>query len=372
TIVAIEGERRWPYVLVGTGAAMAMATKEQGIGLLAALAIVILIMRYRQQPATLSAPQRLWGALWSRAIAAGLIATVVATLIGNNALINPMGVVNRILDLTGHPIPGMSSRLTPLHFALFKGAAKESWYLRQLVDVTSSSFGIPIFLCAVAGLAYIAAVHRRASWCLLFPTAVYYFISLRTHDLLTLRYTLPLLPILAVTAGAVCAAAMRRLGRPAHVVVALLAVFSLAQGLDLLWLLRHDSRYQAEAWLAENARRGSRIEYYQKPVYVPRTFGFEGRSVPIDERSVEGVRARQPELIILSSAGRKSITHYWNPKWEEGQLLLERAEARAMLQAIESGELGYRKVASFRQSPLLLRNRITSLAPEITIYQHRP
>lgn len=368
-IVAIEGDRLWPYIVVGVGAAMAMATKEQGIGLLFALAVVILVARFRAQPASLGPIGRLTASLWARPIGAGLAAVVVATLIGNNALINPKGIVNRFLDLTGHPIAGVSSRLTPIKFALFKGIEKETWYLKQLIDVTESTFGLPVFVLAVVGLAVLARGNRKALACLIWPSALYYFLSLRTHDLLSLRYTLPLVPILAVSAAAAWAAIADRWPRVASPLVLLLCAFSLAQGVELLVLLRTDPRYAAEGWLAKNLPAGASIEYYQKPVYVPRTTGFEGNSVPLDDRTVSKVAERQPAAILMSSAGRKSITHFWNPTWSEGHLLVERPEARAMLDAIETGALPYHLEAKFTQRTWLLRNRINSLLPEIRIYR---
>ena len=369
TVVAIDSDDRWPYVTLGIGAAMAMATKEQGIGLLAALAVVILVGRFRRQPDDRPLLGRLGGAVWNRQIGAALAATLLATLVGNNALVNPMGIVNRILDLTGHPIPGISSRLTPLKFALFKGAAKEIWYLRQLFDVTVSTFGLPLFLFGCIGLVGLATLNRRAVFCLVWPMLTYYYVSLRTHDLLALRYALPLVPILSVGAGWLASALVRRARILGAVAVGVLLVLSLAQGMELLYLLRTDSRYQAESWLQANASPGSRIEFYQKPVYVPRLSGFDGRAVPLAERTPEGLGSRQPQFIVLSSAGRKSITHYWNPAWEEGKLLLEQPAARAMLDSIEDGQAGYEVVATFQQQPRLLRNRITSLCPEITIYR---
>ena len=42
--------------------------------------------------------------------------------------------------------------------------------------------------------------------------------------------------------------------------------------------------------------------------------------------------------------------------------------AQEMLAALDNGELPYRVAAVFRQPSYVLRNRITSVSPEITIY----
>jgi len=281
-------------------------------------------------------------------------------------------VVNRISDLTGHPIPGLSSRITPLKFALFKGIAKEWWYIRQLVDVMDSTFGLPLLLVGAAGLAYVGWARRRAALCLLLPAGSYYYMSLRTHDVLTLRYTLPLVPIVAVGAGALCAAGLRRRRAAAGVVVAALCLLALARAVELNVLLRNDSRYRAERWMAGHAAPGSSVEFYQKPVRVPRWEHLQAREIPLAERSIEAVGERRPDFIVISSAGRAGITRFWNPDWHKGGLLLERPEARAFLTALEGEQLSYRRVAEFSQQPHLLRLRITSLCPTISIYQRLP
>jgi len=373
--VIVAGEemsRRWPFVVLGVAAAMAMATKEQGFGLLLVLPLLLAWQMYRAVPSEVSGARRWVAALWNGGSLALVVATLVTTLIANNALINPQGVINRILDLTGHPVPGISSRLTPIKFSLFKGIDKELWYLRQLVDVTESSFGLPIFALAVVGLIYLVVAQRRAALLLLVPALAYYVVSLRTHDLLALRYALPLLPILAVAAAFVVLAAQRRMPHVGNVAIALVAVLSLARGVEMDILLRTDPRYAAEGWLAQNARAGAALEFYQKPVYVPRFPGLQARQVPLDDRSIDGVATRRPEYIVLSSAGRRSITHYWNPDWRQGSLMLERPEARDLLRALEAEELPYRRVAEFSQTPWLIRQRITSLCPRITIYERLP
>lgn len=332
TIVGAEGaHRRWPFAVLGFAAAMAMATKEQGFALLLTLPFLLAIALYHRTTVTLPWPSRLWQVLWNRGALALLLATVGTTLIANNALINPQGVLNRILDLTGHPIAGISSRLTPIKFALFKGVDKELWYLRQLYDVTESTFGLPLFLIAIAGLVYLIVAQRRAAAFLLIPALAYYFVSLRTHDLLALRYVLPLLPILAVAAATLLMRVRRSAGSFVNVVVALLCLVSLARAVEMNVLLRTDSRYQAEDWLAQQAPDHASIEFYQKPVYVPRLSAFAARQIPLDERTIDGVAVRKPDFIVLSSAGRKSITHFWNPDWTKGSLLLERPDRKSVV-----------------------------------------
>ena len=370
TVVATETDRRWPYLTLGIAAAMAMATKEQGFALLSVLPLIIVVQVRRKLPAQ-GGPLRRWGAAaWNGRTRAGLVAALITIAIAENAITNPRGLVNRFLNLTGHQLPGVTARLTPLKFSLFKGSAKEWQYISQLGRALESTFGLPLLLLVVAGVVYVGWWRRRAALYLLLPAAAYYFVSLRTHELITLRYTLPLVVIGSLCAGAVALAVHAVMPRLGSVVIVGLCALSFARAVELDLLLQHDSRYQVEQWLKRHATAANTIETYQKAVYLPRLSGFDHREVPLEQRTLEGIEQRRPDFIIISSAAKKGITHRWNPDWRQGHtLLIAGPGAAAFLNALEREQLPYRRVARFEQRPMLLRLRITSLCPEISIFQ---
>jgi len=369
TIAATDGAGRWAFVALGVAAAMAMATKEQGYALVLAYAVLIAVYAWRAQPAATPPGARAWRSVWNPGTRAGLAAAVVTMALASNALINPQGAVNRFLNLAGREVPGVTARFTPVELALFKGGAKEWQYLRQAADALDSSLGLPLLVAALAGLVFVAVARPRARLRLLLPVIAYYFVSLRTHDLIMLRYTLPLQVLLAVAAAALCAAVVAARPRVGGLAVGALAVLALARGVELDLLLRDDSRYAAEAWIAAQQFPAASVEAYQKPVYLPRLDGV-ATAIPLRERTLEGVATRRPEAIVLSSAAKKGITHRWNPDWRQGNtLLVESAPAAALLTALEEGQLPYRQTARFAQEPTLLRVRITSLCPTISIYR---
>jgi hypothetical protein len=370
TVVATENDRRWPYVTLGIAAAMAMATKEQGFALLSVLPLIIVVHGQCQLPAQGGPLRRWWAAAWNGRTRVGLVAAVITIAIADNAITNPRGFVNRFLNLTGHQLPGVTARLTPLEFSLFKGSAKEWQYISQLGHALDSTFGLPLFLVVVAGVIYVGWRRTRAALYLLLPAAAYYFVSLRTHDLITLRYTLPLVVIGSLCAGAVALAVHAVTPRLASVVIVGLCALSFARAVELDLLLQHDSRYQVERWLKSHATAANTIETYQKAVYLPRLSGFDHREVPLEQRTLDGIEQRRPDFIIISSAAKKGITHRWNPDWRQGHtLLIPGPGAAAFLDALEREQLPYRRVARFEQRPMLLRLRITSLCPEISIFQ---
>ena len=371
TTVAAQTGKRAGFVVLGIAAAMAVSTKEQAFALLLPLPILVTISR-RQALGAGQNGLRAWrAAVCSQGSLACVVAAVGTLLLVNNVLWNPSGFVNRILYLSGRSIPGVSARLAPVEFALFKGSAKEYKYLQQLSDAVQSGLGWPLLIAAMIGAGYLAIRHTRWALLLLTPALAHYYLSLRTLDLITLRYVLPLLVISSVCAGALCAVVLQSRHRTAAaVVVGALCLYGTARAIELDLLLRHDPRYRAEAWLREHVTPGSSVEIYQKPAYLPRFPGLNAKVVPLAERTIDGVTARDPMLIVTSSAAKKGITHRWNPDWRKGNTLLI-AEPRAVefLKALEGGALPYREVARFVQEPRTLRLRITSLCPEIVIYE---
>lgn len=370
TVAATTSAARWPLWLLGFAAGMAMATKEQGFALLLGLAVVLVVHGARSNGGG-GLAARVVRAAWNPGTRAGVVVALLTWCVAGNAFLNPSGFLNRLRDLSGNPVPGLSARVTPVRFALFKGFDKELAYVRDFVDVVSSTFGWPLFVVALAGLVYLAVRRRHAALCLLVPLALYAYVSLRTHHVLVLRYTLPLVPILALAAAALCVAAVRNRVPAAVAATALLAALGLGRAVELNLLLRGDPRYAAEAWLAANLAPGAAVETWQKKVYMPRLQGFVATEVPLGERSVAGLLERRPEAVVLSSASRRTISHFWTKDWRVpgAGLLTEVPEASELLRALEAGELPYREVARFSREPWLLRVRITSVAPTIRVFQ---
>ncbi len=364
-IVAAQSQRIAPWLTLGVAAAMVVSTKEQGFAFLLPLPLLAVGRRLAHEGV---------GAIWSRrslAMAGSAIATVI---VANNVWFNPSGFVARIAFLLGRPLEPVTVRLVPLEFAWWKGA-KELVYVRQLWDGVESTLGTLVTCLSVAGAVLVLYRHRAAAAWLLAPAAAQYYLSLRGLDLITLRYLLPISVILAILASVSLREgyqlAAGRQWRKAVVALALvIGILSLARAAEMHWLFYGDSRYRAEAWIEANGASGAVVEYYQKETYVPRFAGaVRGEHIEMKDRTIAAFQTRDPWAAVLSSASIQSVTRVWNPDWRESRDLLQPvAEAEKFRGALERGELGYREAVAFRQDPVLLRLRITSLAPEIRIY----
>src|SRR4030095_4000500 len=87
----------------------------------------------------------------------------------------------------------------------------------------------------------------------------HYYFSLRVLDETGFRYMLPLMLLGVIMAGILLAELWDAVPRAAHwaatlVIVTLLGICTV-RAVELLWLIRTDPRYAAEAWLQEDAAR---------------------------------------------------------------------------------------------------------------------
>lgn len=364
-ILADRTDRLLPWIGLGAAAAMAIASKEQAFAFLLPLPLLVIVPRMRREGSLRG--------LWCQPVGVMVGAAVATTLLANNVFFNPSGFVARLAYLLGHPLQPVPARLAPVEFSLWKGA--QEWvYVRQLWDAVESSLGAPLAILAGAGAVTALARADVARW-LLVPAASYYFISLRALELITLRYTLPLQVVGAVLAAGLLQRAYRATRPPGAATAAVLLgaavmALGLARAVEFHQLLRSDPRYQAERWMSEQLATGSLIEVYQKPVYLPRFSGdWVVGEIPIDARSPEDVERRRPDTVVLSSASEKSVTHVWSEDWRTTRdLLTPVPKAQEMKEALVNGDLGLRPVATFGRPTYLLRPRITSLNPTITIY----
>lgn len=363
-IVASETERGRPWFGLGLAAGMALSTKEQAFGFLLPLPFLVLVPRVRAHGAR---------ALWSRPVLLMAGAAIATMIVANNALFNPLGVVARIAFLMGHPLKPVDVPLKPVEFAWFKGQL-EWTFLRQLWESLDSGLGIAVACLAIAGAIGLWRLPRAATW-LLVPTVAYYYLSLRAQVLISLRYSLPVVVLAAITA-AVLLDELRVRSRPGAVrsavlvATVLLSALSLSRAIELTLLLRDDSRHQAEVWMKTHVPDGARGETYQKPTYLPRfPRRLQVSFIEMPQRTVDQFQQRQPDFIVLSSASRRTTTHIWNPDWRKTRtVLLAVPEAVRFIGALKKGTLGYHPVATFHQEPRLVHVRTTGLCPEITVY----
>jgi len=365
----VEDSRPTCLLLFGAAAAMAVSTKEQILGFLALLPLVLVARQI-----IVARGHTGWSRMLPSGTIAGALLAVIVWLGVNAAFFNPSGFLNRIRFLT-HTLPDdVRARYAgyefPIDFSTSWTLSDELTHVGKALSAVVSSIGWPAACLAIVGIVLLAVRRRPVLWYVLAAAAGYYLVSLRVLKQVEIRYVMPWSVLAAIPAGAVLSrlSERSRLGRTAAIAV---VAFGLVYSGEVLRLLADDARYEAEAWMAPYLERGHSVEVFQSWTYLPRWQREPSVSKPpTDEMSISAVRARRPDFIVISSKGKEGITMYPNPDWRDGRgMMLVREDNLAMLEALEGGHLGYERVQGFDRRPWIPRELITSLDPAIDIYR---
>ncbi|MFT4571083.1 MAG: hypothetical protein ACI8TX_002533 [Hyphomicrobiaceae bacterium] len=381
----VEGspQRRW-WILLGVGAAASVATKEIVAGIYVGLAPALAVGLLSRSRAILPI------------LRGGLIAGVtfaIVLLLASNALLNPSGFLNRLGFLTQTLDPEIALQYAPYYFPIELGASRGlSIELTQLATATRrilESVGAPIVVLALGGLVLAAKQAPRTALLIAASAAGFYLVGVRAMLSLSMRYVLPLAVFASMLAG-ISVARLAQEGRRATIrrPLAVAAVlFMMLYGWDVNRMFSGDGRYAAEAWIRNNVEQGAIIEVYQRPTYLPRiSTEYSVRNIDFTERDVDGFRKRQPDYVVLSSAGISGVTVEYKEDWatdEEapddydpsqigpgGQVMnYSRRDNTEFLDRLIEGSLGYVEAARFSVNLWIDRPLIQSLNPEITIFK---
>lgn len=375
TVWSGRRDSRGASVVAGAAMAMALLTKEQGIGFLAALPMVWGIERGWQRALSVA------GILRHAALAGGAFA--LTTLVVANVAWNPAGYVNRWRFLMGTLPEEVRAKYAPYQF--FTQVPKELSWAAEGAKISKVARSVGHGLMPLGGWLAAAGVvvlllHAPRLFIVGFVlAATYYVLSLRALELVPVRYVLPLLVVCGASVASLFALlerAVRKLlprGQAALVAVLVLwSAWALWPGLEVVRLMKNDPRYEAERWFGTLHGQVQSVEVYQPDTYLPRfPKGWQVRRVPLAERQVDLFRQRNPDLVVLSSAGQAGLFGRYSRSWKPGEpVFSESAPARQFFEALRSGELGYEAGPVF-QRPTWLDHRIHSLNPTIGVYRRK-
>ncbi len=372
TMSAARERSPWAPAVAGAAAAMAMLTKEQAAGAIAALPLVWLLAR--------PAGHMNWNSALRQSVRAFAAAAGVTAVVGN-LWWNPAGYVNRWRFLLGTLPAAVRDKYAPYQFQVQvpKGfsLAAEITRLFKIATMTAHVLTVPVLVLCLAGMLW--ALWRRPREAAL-PLALlftYYLFSLRATALLQIRYTMPFVYVLLLFGGVAVAVLVERshaMGyrRLAGLSLLVTAAVAVLPGAEIDRLLLRDSRYAAEAWLRAHVPAHARVEVYEPLTYLPR---FQREidlvQVPVEQRTVSLLQQRQSDVLVLSSGGRAGLTGHYVRDWQPGKPIIEdSAAAKEFFNRLNDEQLGYRRVAHFQTGTWWVQPRINSLNPEITIFAH--
>lgn len=371
TLWCARTRSRSASAVAGVAAAMALLTKEQGIGFLLALPAVWLVGVRRAQR------KFAWQEVRQHSLVAAL-AFVATTGLVANVVWNPAGYLNRWRFLAGTLPPETLEKYAPYRFLTQVpqefSFAREAAKIEKVRTMVVNSLTPVVALGAVIGAIVWVWVERRSAFVLILVAICYYAVSLRALELVQVRYVLPLAYLAALLAGGLGALVERVRARLiAWGAFVVWAVVALAPGVETVRLLWNDPRYAAEAWFAAHWPKADvRVEIYQPLTYLPRfPVDWQVKSVTLAERTKEAFLLRAPDLVVLSSGGRAGLTGSYRRKWKPGEpFFLQSQDAAELFRALREGELGYELGAEF-STPTWLKTRIASLNPTITVYRRK-
>ena len=330
------------HVLLGTAAALAIATKDQAYACFALLPVPILWRRWQA------------GRPLDTALLAALASFAAVYALASLLAVDPSGYLGHARQLTGPANPYAGVPLS---------AARVVRVSLRTASATASTLGWPFALAGVAGLV-LAAVRRTPGAEMPLAMGLSYYLTFMIPILYAVpRYTLPLVAALAPFAGLGLASLWGKPGARGvsarRALVGVVVAVGVARGASMDVRLLTDARYPAESWLAAHAPSGV-IGTDAEPSYLPRlaptrpvvrlTLGPDGLHYPGSE---------PPDLIVLTSARYRQ--YFWPPPRPE----------RRVLAALLRGELCYERAAEFRSPQLFGPPLVRAVSPHIIVLRRR-
>lgn len=343
------------YVLLGSAVGMALATKEQTLGLFLLLPVSVLVLHAQHHDAGARIVPAALRATGDRKVLSALVASLVAFVVATHLIFNWDGNVSRLVwrVFKVHPTMGTAYPRT----IEFDGPLQGLWHVAAN---TADVMNPVLFLAALAGLLVLPYRHRWGRHVAL-PLVSYLALTVAVLDRFRPRFVMEVALVLALFAGPVLAYAWTR-ARPRHramaIPLALVWLYSFVYGAELSYLMARDARYAAEAWLRSEAAPGATVEVYTGPVYLPR-FPHDVDVVQADftAEAIASLGTRMPDFVVLTSV------HYarLGPETSEG----------ALLRRLLAGEFGYRPVRVFQRDPVVSPRIIPGVSPDIIVLAQR-
>ncbi|MFW6108427.1 MAG: glycosyltransferase family 39 protein [bacterium] len=278
-------------VLAGCAAAAAVATKDQAAWFFVGFPVALWFNWGRSLPNEEGGASdwrpRVRALAWF-AVAAGVTYVVV-------------NVLPSLGRLENHLVFLLATKLRRAFPLSLTGAAAFAWRTGRLLWLSS----VPLTVAGGAGLLWALARPQRRHLFWLLPLGVYAAVLFVLMGLVVQRWTMPLLVCLSFPAGLTVRAVLGVLRRPVlkGAAIALFVGPALAQAACMDLRLVRDTRYAAQAWLADHVRDGETVEVYSQSQvgYLPALpGGAEVEEVSRAEMTRAGLAARRPDWIVLT------------------------------------------------------------------------
>lgn len=341
--VVDRGELR-DYLTFTLAAVVAMGTKDQAFAFYLLPLTSFLFLRFRREGSILRV-------VTDRRVRWSVLLGVLAFFLLHNVVFNYRGFVHHFEEILW----------ARRQYSAFENSfSHQLGMLRQTAVHVLFSLGSPLTIACALGMVLSLSGFKRyplAAWPLLFGASYYLFFIVPVLST-WLRYSLPLVAILALYGGKLVAEVVSR-GLAAKALTASVFVYSFARAASVDVALLEDSRYAVEDWLRENVQEGQTIGYMGPEYYLPRLYEMGGLRL----RPTESVLERErPDFLVIN---REFVSRF-EPGTREGDLFSKLFQGRtsyALVYARGSGPSG--TLLAFDG---LLAN-LSKISPPIEVYQ---
>ncbi len=340
---------------MGIFAALSIATKDQSYAVL--LLLPLALIPFHLKATSAKGPADFWR-VW-KAPLCGLIVSALAYAFASGLLISPTGFRNHLKFISTADVQGVPSFWYFRYDASwsgYMGLLKES--LQQIVDTQ----GWILFLAGCAGILLCARRDRsRLIFLATIPILIIGVILPVRHT--AIRFLLPVGYVLALYAAYVLASAWHSQKRALQVLALLVLVsgsgLQLWRALDLLHVMNDDARTQAAAWLAQFARPGSKVEYFE---LASETLRGRIHKLPVIPPGVESrnaslllpVGGKMDGEFVIAQGPDDMSWHWFCPAW--------------VYQGLLDGRLGYDLAADFQSPGRFSHEHLVLVSPRVQIF----
>jgi 4-amino-4-deoxy-L-arabinose transferase-like glycosyltransferase len=336
----VERDDLKSYLFFTITAVLAMLTKDQAFSFYVLPLLVFAVRRFRREGSFARA-------FFDRRATLSLVVGLAAFLLLHNVVFNFQGFVHHFEEILW----------ARRHYSEFEGGAtNQLGLLLQTGRHLAFSLGWPLAIACGFGI-ILARKSPLAPW-LLLSGASYYLFFIAPVLSTWLRYSVPLVAMLAPFGGKL-AAELWRLGPALRSVVVLAFLYSLARALSVNALLLQDSRYSSEEWLRKNVGRDEVVGYMGAEYYLPRLHELRNQRL----RPTESVLEREhPDFLVIN---RDYVGRYASGS-REGELFAKLFQGRTSYGLVYASPSG--STWSILDFEGLLAN-MSKISPPIEIYQ---
>ncbi len=355
-------------VVLGVLAALATATKDQGVLLFAPLGFCLLFRPINGC--------REGDAYPVRALLTGFLASLATYVAATGMLVDPDRHIKHVTYLLFE----RDRIASPLVYANSHVVGTWTGFISLLGDGLAALSDVlsPIELALVVVGSAITFRKRPETIVFILPLVVIFFVLSLPVGAVVRRYLLPaVVPLTSFAAVAVVELYRRK---PIALAVGLgFLVFGwkVAVSADLAYRATYEPRYQATAWFAEHTRPGDGIEYFASPESTPNVppdvvarpvagITFQNGDMALAPRLFSYLRKRGPRFLVLV------------PDWTSRPGMETSFDCPpAIYAALKDGSLGYRPAAYFPAPRLLPASfpapRLDSqaVAPPVRIFERK-